>query len=77
MNYKNKVKTICDEITSRIQNIHISCFKDIDKPLFLISEQYPGVWIKKTQLHIKTKTFPCSSEQGNVFDYRFIPYSII
>lgn len=46
MNYKNKVKTICDEITSRIENIHISCFKDIDKPLFLISEQYPGVWME-------------------------------
>ncbi|MBR6729408.1 MAG: hypothetical protein IKL80_04520 [Clostridia bacterium] len=25
---------------------HIACFKDVDKPLFLISEQYPGLWME-------------------------------
>ncbi len=30
----------------RIKNIHIGCFGGMDKPLLLISEQYPGLWIE-------------------------------
>lgn len=43
---KSKIKMICDMIMERIQKVHISCFKDMDEPLFLISEQYPGLWME-------------------------------
>ncbi len=46
MTDKNKVKMIYDEVINRIQNVHVSHFKDIDDPLFLISEQYPGLWME-------------------------------
>ncbi len=46
MNYKEKVKTIYEETKNRIENVHIACFKDMDKPLFLISNQYPGLWLE-------------------------------
>jgi len=43
---KAKVKTIHDEIIERIETKHIGCFTGRDKPLFLISETYPGVWME-------------------------------
>lgn len=41
-----KVKAICDEIKDRIENIHIGVFEDLTRDVFLISEQYPGVWLE-------------------------------
>ena len=43
---KNLVVQYCDEIKNRIENIHIACFQGMDKPLFLISDNYPGVWLE-------------------------------
>ncbi len=43
---KEKIKSICEKVKDRIENVHIDCFKDMDKPLFLISEQYPGLWLE-------------------------------
>ena len=43
---KDKVKVIYDEVMKKIMDVHIACFKDMDKPLFLISEQYPGLWME-------------------------------
>lgn len=43
---KDKVRTICSTITARIKNEQIGCFKNHDKPLFLISTQYPGIWLE-------------------------------
>ena len=43
---KNKVKEICSEIMSHIDEKHIFCFPTMDKPMFLISSQYPGVWME-------------------------------
>ncbi len=45
---KIKVKKIYDEVMDKIKNVHIACFKDMEKPLFLISEQYPGLWMEHT-----------------------------
>ncbi len=45
---KDKVKVIYNEVMDKIKNVHIACFKDMDKPLFLISEQYPGLWMEHT-----------------------------
>ena len=42
------VRNIYKEASDRIRNVHIACFKDMDKPLFLISNQYPGLWMEHT-----------------------------
>ena len=41
-----KIRQICQTAEERIRNVHIACFKDMDKPLFLISEEYPGLWME-------------------------------
>ncbi len=41
-----RVKKIYTEAFDRIKNVHIGCFKDTDKPLFLISDTYPGLWLE-------------------------------
>lgn len=41
---KDKVKLLCDEAIERIENYNIGTFAGMDKPLFLISDTYPGVW---------------------------------
>ncbi|MBQ8039160.1 MAG: hypothetical protein IJ274_04720 [Lachnospiraceae bacterium] len=43
---KTRIREICKNIVERIENDHIGCFRGMDKPLFLISEQYPGVWLE-------------------------------
>jgi hypothetical protein len=30
----------------RIEKVHIACFLGMEKPLFLLSEQYPGLWLE-------------------------------
>lgn len=41
-----KITELYNEVMDRIKNIHIASFGNMDKPLFLISEQYPGLWIE-------------------------------
>ena len=41
-----KIQDICKIALERIQNDHIGCFKDMDTPLFCISNQYPGLWME-------------------------------
>ena len=45
-NIKNRVKAIHDDIIDHIESKHICCFSGREKPLFLISEEYPGVWME-------------------------------
>lgn len=42
----NKVEQICSEIKERISRIHIQTFNGMEKPLFLISDCYPGIWME-------------------------------
>jgi len=46
MTNTDKIREICQAASDRIRQIHISCFKDMDKPLFRISDQYPGLWME-------------------------------
>lgn len=46
--YAEKVNMLYNEATARIKEKHIGCFKGMDKPLFLISDTYPGVWLEHT-----------------------------
>ena len=41
-----KKEKIISEIKTRLSEGHVGCFKDHEKPLFLISETYPGVWLE-------------------------------
>lgn len=41
-----KVRKITQIASERIQKMHISCFAGLEKPLFLISETYPGLWLE-------------------------------
>lgn len=43
---REKIERYYSEIKTRIDNVHIACFKGMDKPLFLISDNYPGVWLE-------------------------------
>lgn len=43
---KSQVKAIHDEIIEHIETNNICCFSGREKPLFLISETYPGVWME-------------------------------
>ena len=43
---KDKVREIAGIAEDRIRNVHIRCFSGLDKPLFLISETYPGLWLE-------------------------------
>ena len=40
------VEAICKEIKERLERVHIGRFRGMDKPLLLISNEYPGVWLE-------------------------------
>ena len=40
------IKEIYDQVINKIKNDHIKCINNMDKPLFLISTAYPGVWLE-------------------------------
>ncbi len=42
----DRVREICAIAEERIRKVHIGLFKGYDKPLFLISETYPGIWME-------------------------------
>ena len=39
-------ESICEIIKERLERVHIGCFAGMDKPLLLISADYPGVWLE-------------------------------
>ncbi len=43
---KKSIKEYYNAAMMRIQQKNIGCFKGHDKPLFLISDEYPGVWLE-------------------------------
>ena len=43
---KEKIATLYTMALERIEKVHIACFRGMEKPLFLISEQYPGLWLE-------------------------------
>ena len=43
---EKRIREIAAIASDRIEKTHIGCFKGLDKPLFLISEAYPGLWLE-------------------------------
>ena len=41
-----RINELYKEVLERIENNHIGCFEGMDTPLFLISTQYPGIWME-------------------------------
>ena len=41
-----RIREICAIARERIDKVHIGLFEGTDKPLFLISETYPGIWME-------------------------------
>ena len=37
---------IYDITKNRLDTVHVGCFEGMDKPLLLISTQYPGIWLE-------------------------------
>lgn len=54
---------IIKEILKRLNEKHIGCFKDMDFPLFLISEQYPGLWLE----HLYDSVFYAQMDKSKLY----------
>ena len=60
---EEKVLLICEEIENRLNKVHIDCFKGMDKPLFLISEAYPGIWLE----HVYDSVFLAGMDKTKLY----------
>lgn len=43
---KDTIHSICCTVEQRLKEKHIGCFQGSDIPLFLISTEYPGLWLE-------------------------------
>ena len=43
---KARIREVYEQTFSRLREKHIGCFEGMDKPLLLISDAYPGVWLE-------------------------------
>lgn len=57
------VNEICRDIKSRLDSVHIGCFAGMDKPLLLISEAYPGIWLE----HVYDSVFLASRDNSKLY----------
>lgn len=57
------INDICREIESRLESVHIGHFEGMDKPLFLISEAYPGIWLE----HIYDSVFLATRDKNKLY----------
>ena len=60
---REKMLLICDEIENRLNKVHIDRFKGMDKPLFLISEAYPGIWLE----HVYDSVFLATMDKTKLY----------
>ncbi len=54
---------IAKEIADRINEKHIGCFKGMEHPLFLISDQYPGLWLE----HLYDSVFYAQMDKSKIY----------
>ena len=60
---KEKIRYICAEIEKRLYGVHIDRFDGMDKPLLLISEAYPGIWLE----HIYDSVFLAKNDPSMLY----------
>ncbi len=70
-----QIKQICKIIEQRITDKHISCFSEENKPLFMISDQYPGVWLEHVYDSVLyAKLFPGNNDLAVNTIHLFLDY---
>ena len=47
----------------RLETVHIGCFKDVENPLLLISDKYPGVWLE----HVYDSVFYAMQDRSKLY----------
>ena len=57
------IKSLYNEVVQRITEQHIGCFEGMDKPLFLISTQYPGLWME----HVYDSVFLAQQDSNYLY----------
>ena len=62
-NRTEKINAIGEEIKKRLYGVHIDCFEGMDKPLFLISEAYPGIWLE----HVYDSVFLAKNDPSMLY----------
>lgn len=50
-------------VSERLSRVHIGCFKDMEKPLLFISEQYPGIWLE----HVYDSVFYAALDRSKLY----------
>ena len=60
---KNRELELCEEISARLKKIHIGNFLGMEKPLFLISETYPGIWLE----HVYDSVFYATLDRSMLY----------
>lgn len=50
-------------VSERLSRVHIGCFKGEEKPLLLISEQYPGIWLE----HVYDSVFYATLDRSKLY----------
>ena len=58
-----QIKELCEIIRERLENVHVGCFKGEERPLLLISEQYPGVWLE----HVYDSVFYATLDPSKLY----------
>ena len=46
MQDRTEILNVYNMACERVKKVHIACFKGMEQPLFLISDQYPGLWME-------------------------------
>ena len=58
-----QIRELCEIIRERLDTMHVGCFKDEVRPLLLISEQYPGVWLE----HVYDSVFYATLDRTKLY----------
>ena len=54
---------IYDITKNRLDSVHVGCFEGMDKPLLLISTQYPGIWLE----HVYDSVFYAMRDKSKLY----------
>ena len=57
------IKDIYKETKERLENVSIGCFKGMEKPLLLISDKYPGIWLE----HVYDSVFYAMQDRSKLY----------
>lgn len=59
----DRIIEIASLVKERLESVHIGCFRGMEKPLFLISTTYPGVWLE----HVYDSVFYAMQDKSKLY----------